>query len=319
MQFPVLVTKVAGLNKTFDLSTPETRREYFEAKAGQEIKKLRRYLAKNSVLINMIGKKNSGKGTYTKMFLEAMGITASQLAVGDLVRAHQVERSMGKLLSTEKIVELLSLEAQKGLLPTVFVDGLPRNLEQIEHAVHLRKQLQLGKGKDIFVLIDIPEAVMDIRMKTRVICPNCKTPRSPKLLLTKYVNHDPKSGEIYLECDNELCKRARMVPKEGDQLGIDPIRSRLKSDGEVIESVAQKKDLRVILLSASVPVEMAHLVDSYEIHQQYSHLWDAKAGKVVTTSENWVFKDDLKRDSFTLFPPAVTVYLIKEIVKGFSL
>lgn len=315
MQFPVLRTKVAGLTKDFDLSTPETRRPYFEAKVGKEIAKLRQYLAKNSLLINIVGKKNSGKGTYTKMFLEAVGVKATQLAVGDIVRANQIERTMDKLLPTEKILEILREEAKKGFLPTVFLDGLPRNVDQIAHAITIRNHLSLGPGRDLFVLIDIPEEVMDGRMKSRVICPICKTPRSPKLLLTKFVQYDSKNNEFFLECDNETCERVRMVPKEGDHLGIGPIRSRLKGDEEVMRAIAELPAVETVFLSASIPVEMSHQVDSYEIQQQYEHRWDEKAGKVISTSENWLFKDDSGKDSLTLFPPAVTVYMIREMVR----
>ena len=40
-EFPLFKTKVGGAPKKFELSDPEQRKEYFEAKAGEEIKKLK--------------------------------------------------------------------------------------------------------------------------------------------------------------------------------------------------------------------------------------------------------------------------------------
>ena len=40
MQFPVFKSKVKGLRKTFDLTSPQEIRKYFELKTGQEIKEL---------------------------------------------------------------------------------------------------------------------------------------------------------------------------------------------------------------------------------------------------------------------------------------
>lgn len=319
MQFPVVRTRVAGLKKTFDLSTPETRREYFEAKVGKEIGKLQKYFGKNSTIVNMVGKKNSGKGTYIKMFLEAVNVSATHLSIGDLVRSSGIiNRTVTGLVSTEEVVRLLKNESGR-LSNLVLLDGLPRNLDQIETAVGVRKELGLKPGKDLFALIDIPDAVMDERMKSRVICPICKTPRSPKLLLTKHIKMDQKTGEIYLLCDNEKCQPVRMVKKEGDELGIEPIRGRLEDDARVMEAIIGRNDLEKVFLSASIPVSEAHYVDEYEIHKIYSHEWDKKAGRVISVSQNWVFKDDLGRDSYTLFPPAVTVHLIKEMVRVFLL
>ena len=70
MNFPIFKTKIEGQNQTFNLNDPKERREYFELKAGPEIKKLRDFLKKNTFVAYLLGKKNSGKGTYSKMFAE---------------------------------------------------------------------------------------------------------------------------------------------------------------------------------------------------------------------------------------------------------
>ena len=73
MKFPLFKTKIKGLKKEFDLNNPKERKKYFQAKAGPEIKKLRQYLKKgNTFIAYLLGKKSSGKGTYSKMFAEVL-------------------------------------------------------------------------------------------------------------------------------------------------------------------------------------------------------------------------------------------------------
>ena len=48
MEFPVFSTKIAGDQKTFDLTDPSETQAYFRHKAGGEIKKLKTFLATNT-------------------------------------------------------------------------------------------------------------------------------------------------------------------------------------------------------------------------------------------------------------------------------
>ncbi len=348
--FPVVKTKIPGLDKTFDLATPQGRRLYFDAKAGQEIKKIQNYLSSNRFAGLLIGKKNSGKGTYTKMFMEAVGPDlVTHVSVGDLVREVHANwkkykadgkekllkknyqgkvsfeqaietlfnRSTKTLVSTELIMALLkthldSLETKNA----IFLDGLPRDLDQISHTQKIRGWFGLKDNPDLFVLVDVPEAVMDTRMKGRVVCPVCQVPRHPNLLLTTYLDRDPNTGEIFLLCDNPNCHQARMHIKDGDSLGVEAIRDRLNREEEIMEKILALEKSDNILLSASVPVYLAkETVDDYEIHDIYDYHWDNANKKIKPLGKHWRFKDDLGRDSYTLFPPPVTVYFIKEMVR----
>src|SRR3989344_1760324 len=86
-EFPVIKTKVSDITKKFDLTDPEQRKEYFEAKVGTEINKLKEYLKDNTFIAYLLGKKNSGKGTYTKLMAEIFGADKiGHISVGDLVR-----------------------------------------------------------------------------------------------------------------------------------------------------------------------------------------------------------------------------------------
>lgn len=57
LNFPVFKTKIDGLDKKFDLTSPEARKEYFQAKAGKEIKKMKDFLQENSFIAYLLGKK----------------------------------------------------------------------------------------------------------------------------------------------------------------------------------------------------------------------------------------------------------------------
>ena len=68
INFPIFETKTGG--KKFNLSDPAERREYFNLKAGEAIRKIRKYLDSGQTFVGfLIGKKNSGNGTYSKLFM----------------------------------------------------------------------------------------------------------------------------------------------------------------------------------------------------------------------------------------------------------
>ncbi len=139
MVFPILKTKVKN-SPQFDLLSSQGRREYFDFKAGDEIKKLRKYLENNSFIAYLLGKKNSGKGTYSKMFMEVVGSEyVTHISIGDLVRqVHKdlsdkakKEELIGSLkenyrgyLSLDEALRALSSRNTKTLLPTEFILAL---------------------------------------------------------------------------------------------------------------------------------------------------------------------------------------------------
>lgn len=87
MKFPLFKTKIKGVNKKFDLTDPKDQKEYFELKVEKEIKKLREYLKDHTFIAYLLGKKNSGKGTYSKMFAETiLPDRIEHFSIGDMVR-----------------------------------------------------------------------------------------------------------------------------------------------------------------------------------------------------------------------------------------
>lgn len=351
--YSLMKTKVEGLNKKFDLSDIDSRKEYFEAKAGEEIKKLKEFFENNTFVAYLLGKKNSGKGTYTKLMAEIFGKDKiGHISVGDVVRAIHVDmedpvkkqelldylkanyrgymsfdeavnallgRDTKTLLPSEFILALLQREIDKMPKKSLFIDGFPRDLDQVSYSLFFRNLVNYRQDPDIFVAINIPEAVIDERMKNRVVCPICKTPRSLKLLATKEVGFDEGIKEYYLKCDNPECNGARMVGKEGDSMGIESIRDRLELDQKLIDKIMQLHGVPKILLRNALPVAMANdLVDDYEITPEYTYEL-GEDGKVVTKEKPWATKDDEGNDAYSLMAPAVVVSWLKQLVKAFEL
>lgn len=354
MKFPIFKTKIKGVTKKFNLADPKERAAYFQLKAGPEIAKLRKYLKKNTFIAYLMGKKNSGKGTYSKMFAEIVAPDkVSHFSIGDMVRdvdrdlkdkkrkrelyffleknyrgwlpfkkvfSALEKRSTKSLLPTELILALAKREIAKRKKKTLFIDGFPRDLDQISYSLFFRDLIGYREDLDIFVLIDVPESVIDERIKWRRVCPKCQTSRNFKLLPTSRIDCDKKKREFYLVCDNPSCPGAKMVAKEGDELGIAPIKERLKLDERLIKQALSLYGIPKIFLRNSLPVNAAQkFVDDYEITPEYGYQWDAKTKKVKIIEKPWIIPDDQGVRSYSLLAAPVTVSLIKQMAKVLEL
>jgi adenylate kinase family enzyme len=350
-EFPLVKTKVGGENRKFDLSDPAERKEYFEAKAGEEIAKLKKYFDEGRTFIAyFLGKKNAGKGTYTKLLMEVFGKDKiAHLSVGDIVRdvhadmadenkkkelIEYLKKNYRGYISVEQGIEALLGRDTKTLLPnefilalvkreigkigkkSIFIDGFPRNLDQVSYSLFFKELVDFREDPDIFVAIDVPEAVIDDRMKSRVVCPICHTPRSLKLLATKEVGYDEEKNEFYLKCDNPECRGARMVAKEGDNLGIESIRERLEMDDQLIVKVFSLHGVSKTLIRNAMPVsEAGNYVDDYEITPEYYYEYDKNAKSVKVFQRPYIVKDDEGIEVYSLLAPSVALVLIKNLAK----
>jgi len=350
IEFPLFKTKIAGVSQKFMLEDPVERRKYFQAKAGKEIEKIKEYLENNTFVGFLLGKKNSGKGTYSKLFIEALGTDrVAHLSVGDIVRSADAalrdEKSKKELteylkknyrgfITVEEVVARILGRSTSGLLPTeailalleremdhlgrkaVFIDGFPRHLDQISYSIFFRTLMGYRNDPDFFVFIDLPESVIDERLKYRVICPKCKTPRNIKLLRTKNIGYDVKTNDFYLMCDNSGCGGARMVAKEGDELGIEAIRDRMELDDKVMRLLTELQGVPKVYLCNSIPVAVAKdYVDDYEITPAYRYEYDGKTKGVKVIEEPWSVKDDNGKPCYSLLPAPVAVAMIKQIAQ----
>ncbi len=348
LEFPVVGTKVKSLTKKFDLNSPQGRKVYFEAKAGDEIAKIKKYLDKNTFVAYLIGKKNSGKGTYSQIFAEIFGAEKIALvSIGDIVRNVSADwdnfkksdkfarlkklyrgyisfddacdaltdRSQSKLLPTEFVLALLKLTIEDLKGKTLFIDGLPRGMDQVSYSLYFRDLIGYRDDPDMFILIDIPESVIDERIKYRVVCPNCKNTRNIKLLITNKVEYDKKDKKYHLLCDSPRCKGGfRMEPKEGDELGIGPIRERLNKDEEILKKAFALHGIPKILLRNHVAAaEPEKYFDSYEITPEYS--FEGEGDKIKIVEKPWAVKDDSGIPSVSLLSAPVVVTLLKQLAE----
>ncbi len=347
VELPIFKTKIDNLNQKFNLNDPEERKKYFQLKAGEAIKKIKNYLEKGGTFIAyLIGPKNSGKGTYSKLFIEEIGSEyVKHLSVGDLIRDihRQIETNQGQeiseflkknyrgfnsldeledlilgrssttLIPSELVLALIKFEISRYPKKTLFIDGFPRAQDQISYSLFLKELIGYREDPDFFIFIDVPEKVIDERIKYRVVCPQCQTPRNLKLLPTKFIGYDEKEKSFYLMCDNPECFRVRMVQKEGDVLGIESFRSRLETDREIFLQLLNITGISKIYLRNSIPVDKAKdFIDDYEITPAYSYQLKSK-GEVEILESEWIVEDDQGIPSYSLLPPAVEVALFKQI------
>lgn len=352
MDFPLFNSKALGLGKTYDLNDAVDRRKYFEDKLGPKLEDLKEFLDNNTFVGFMLAKKGSGKGTYSKMFAEIVGEgRIAHVSVGDIVRqTHRlvesdpaekdrliqylatnyrgfvtvedcisalVSRSQDKLIPTEFILALVKREIEKVGRRAIFIDGFPRTLDQISYSLYFRSLMHLRDDPDFFVLIDIPETIIDERMKYRVVCPVCNTSRNLKLLPTKFVEYDKDSHEFHLLCDNSTCSgysKTRMAAKEGDDKGIEPIKDRLALDGKLMEMAMTLQGVPRIMVKNAIPTnKAAQYTESYEITPEYVYKYDKKAEKVIVEQKPWMVKDDAGNDCNSLLAPPVLCSLMSQM------
>lgn len=354
IKFPIFKTKVPGLTQVFNLSDPDQEKAYFEVKAGDEIRKLRKYLKENSFIAYLLGKKNSGKGTYSKMFKEVIDKEKIDcFSIGDMVREVDetlkdrkkkkeliafLERNYRGYISLSEIISALEKRSTKTLLPseiilalvkkgiaqrekkTLFIDGFPRNLDQISYSLFFRDLIGYRDDADVFIFIDVPKSVINTRIKHRVVCPKCHCPRNLKLFRVKEIRYDKEGEEFYFLCDNTDCQNVRMVRKEGDELGIEPIRERLELDEKLMARAFSLYGIPKVLLRNSLPAEKAkEYVDDYEITPMYNYEWDGKKKEVKVIEEPWIIEDDEGVASYSLLPQAVMVSMIKQMTIALNL
>ena len=354
-EFPLFSSKIKGVEEKFNLFDIDERRRYFEAKAGDDIRKLQNYFdSGNTFIAYLLAKKASGKGTYTKLLMELFGKNKIEhISVGDTVRSVFSDiqdekkkeelkkyleqnyrgymsidealdaflgKSQDKLLPTEFILALVKREIDKMDKKTLFVDGFPRDLDQVSYSLYFRDLINYREDADIFVLIDIPEAVIDARMRARVVCPKCQTPRNLKLFTTKTVGYDKNKDEYYLKCDNPDCDEERMTGKEGDDMGIESIRARLELDDKLAEKVFSLHGIPRVLLRNAIPVSKSKShADKYEITPEYYYQHKEGSSDAEIKEKPWVVKDDEGEDVYSLQAPPVALSMIKQLVKVLGL
>lgn len=350
MNFPIEKTKM-GNDRKFNLSDPKEREEYFKLKCGVEIEKLKGYLNnRHTFIAYLLGKKNSGKGTYSKMFSEVIGgDKIEHLSVGDMIRTVDeemkdpqkkeelvkfLEKNYRGFYALEDIVKSLENRDTKSLLPdeiilalvkreitkrkgkVILLDGFPRNLDQVSFSLFFRDLVGYRDDPDVFILIDVPMNIINERIKWRRVCPKCNTSRSLKLLPTSKIGHDDDG--FYLICDEAGCDGGKMVTKEGDEKGIEPIKERLLMDEEILKKAYSLYGVSKVLLRNAIPADVAcEYVDDYEMTPEYS--FEIVDGEIKTIEKPWIVADDDGIQCVSLQAAPVVVSMIKQLVEIFKL
>lgn len=352
MDWALVQTKIPNLNLKFNLANREERKRYFELKAGEEIRKIKEYLKDNTFIAYLMAIKLAGKSTYTKMLMEIFGEDSfAHVSVGDVIRDFQqnykanqkefdqylttyyrgyipldeaiatiLDVQMSKPYPTEIILTLVKRKIDQIGRKALFVDGFPRNFDQISYSLYFRELINYRDDPDFFVFINIPDSVVDMRIKYRVVCPKCQRSYNTKLLSTKEVGYDEEKDKFFLKCDNPECKLEPMVQKQGDDKGISLIADRIKTDKELITKAKGLHGVKIINLHNAIPAQDAlNYVDDYEITPEYIYQFNPKNKKVTTKTKPLTFKDNKGVESYSLLPAPVAVSYLKQLVKVLEL
>ena len=324
--------------------------EFFKKRIPNEVKSLNKKLAKKPVVLFMLAKKVAGKGTYSKWLERVTDNKFMQVAVGDMMREGEAMANMmlgrallhdtlkeegfdeakirkfienmkkldqSKLYPTPKITTLLKVLlkeiAEENPGKSLIIDGLPRDVDQVEVAIALGKEYEKQKMDWFFVEIDCAESVLEARLKERRVCPECGNSRNIQLLLTPRIEHD-KDG-FHLVCDSPGCKNVRMIKKPGDELGLEPIRDRQDLIAKVMKKSREKVPTdRYITVSNTVPVAEAKKHNQKDFTEAAELSWDKDKKKVKVEYSPWIVKDDDGLDAYSRYAEPVVGDLIKELV-----
>ncbi|HLD51329.1 hypothetical protein A3K34_00535 [candidate division WWE3 bacterium RIFOXYC1_FULL_40_10] len=325
-------SKVLSTGKSYDLSNPSDRHSYWHDKAGKKIEELKEFLEHNSFMAFLVAKKQAGKGTYAKMIEELLGQERfTHISVGDVVR--KVEKDLKNAYKAKEITDYLKREyrgfisiedaltelrnrtSDKVSVPTelvltllkkeikssgnkgIFLDGLPRTMDQVSYSLYFRDLVGSRYEKDFFILIDVPLELIKIRMSGRRVCPQCGTSRSLVLNPTKFVrfsNARKDGDQFYFLCDNSGCagyQTAEYIAKEGDDGGVELIEDRMRLDNELMSTVANLHGVPNILLNGCYPKDIiSNYLEEYEIQTRYDYQY--VNGSVKVTEAPLYFRDE---------------------------
>ena len=356
MKFDYYNSKKLSNGKSYILTDPAERRQYFEAKLGSKIDEVKEFLDHNSFVGYLLAKKQAGKGTYSKMIEEILGPERfAHISVGDVIRdfhmklenssdisdvltylkAHyrgfiSIEDSLEAIknrttdkvsVPAELILSLLKMEIDKLGRKGLFIDGLPRTLDQISYSLYFRDLINYRDDPDFFLMINISNELIDIRMKNRVICPVCHTSKSRILSPTTNVKYDSSDKQIKFLCDNSLCSGygiAEYVTKEGDEQGIDSIVERIRSDEELMYKSLNLHGIPKILVESSIPAEIVHdYLEDYEIQPAYKFGVRGETGKetVEITTSPLTYKNEEGEECCTMYAATYTLNIFDQLHK----
>lgn len=309
---------------------------------------LDRRLKQNPLLLFVIGQKASGKGTRTKLLQKALPGHFEHVAVGDLARELQkrlqdegvekiaeelvdhlpsnlspeqindllepfIELEGSKLKSTEVILSLVKKALSEMPEKSIILDGFPRSPEQIEHALNLIDHFEQEGYNPLFVDIETPYEVRDMRMKGRRVCPECANSKNLLLWPSDLAEYDPETNEVYMLCDNDGCERVRLVEKDYDAEGAEAMAERDQITQNMVDHLKEHHGHRTVSISNAIPVHQAHQYEPHDITEVTRFAWDPEKQEVTKKNEPWVIKDTEGNDAYSGYPETWVVDFLKEL------
>ena len=345
------IPKAIKTEKNLNLFDLKDRKEYFEIKCGKEIKLLKEYLKTNTFIGYLVAPKLAGKGSYTVLLREVLGNNLFEvISVGDLIRnAHLdfekngkkseiykygeghyrgeltldevfealINRDGSQLLSNDFALMLIKREIDRIGKKAIFIDGFPRNVDQVSYSLYFRELVNYREDPDFFVLINIPMQIIADRIKGRRACPKCGNQRNIPLSVTPEVKYDEKKKELNLICDISGCQNEIMVAKEGDEKGIELIRKRIETDLDLMDYARKIYGIPAIEIYNAIELDKA---DEYSVPYERTQITklNCEEGKIKRENSEYVIEiDDRKYIGFVQIPPVVQ--LIKQLVKVLNL
>jgi len=131
--------------------------------------------------IVLLGAPGSGKGTQSKLLVEAFGVP--QISTGDLLREAVAKRTelglrakaamhAGKLVDDATVLGMIRERlAQPDAMKGFILDGFPRNIAQAEELETLLREL--GQPLEAVVLLNLDLGILFKRLTGRRICEDC--------------------------------------------------------------------------------------------------------------------------------------------------
>ncbi|MBU0708903.1 hypothetical protein KJ596_04125 [Patescibacteria group bacterium] len=220
--------------------------QYIKKRSGSDFKKLRDHLDTHNLFIFLLSKKIVGKNLYSTHLEEIFPNKFDNVSFGETIRylKEEIKKNKKPLVDKwgqETVVDLQTCSVAK-LLPltsvrkvfehlinnlpsnkSILFDGLPREKEQIPIVIEKGRILSKRGYKVIFLEIDLADEILDARLVSRRVCPQCQysgsilTPTAEKIAYDQktraYVAFCPKCAIPleYKKGDHQLDQLGKLV------------------------------------------------------------------------------------------------------------
>lgn len=322
------------------LQRTQTEREYLD-----------KALREHPLLLFLISKKGAGKSTRIKLIQKALPRHFETVPAGDLARGLQndlqtksitevanslrphmdesfsiediyeqlvpfVELEGTRLKSTDIMFALVKRELAKHHGKSIILDGFPRSPEQIHHAKQLIQDFESKNYHPLFVYIEIPSEVQDMRMRHRRICPNCGNSNNLLIYPTKELGYDEQSDEYFMYCDGDSCEMVRMVEKAYDSEGAEQMAERDRIVQELIDQLRDEFPHLAHTISNAIELEQAHEYESHDLTEMTKLSYDGS--KVKKETEPLIVTDDSGKKAYSGNPEPWVLDFLKLVSKRYQ-